>query len=121
MASVREHLKKAHEAIASHHRTMSQAHSAAMEKETMGTHHHSFHKAAAAAHTAAAEAHDEMCNECAKAADGDLNKLVPTSVSAVVPTRITAVPRTGQPVPATVKVDPEFQKMFQVEDEREAS
>jgi hypothetical protein len=117
MATVREHLKKAHEAIAEHHRSMSKAHNAAMAKESMGTHQHDFHKTAAAHHDAAAAAHETMLDECQKAADADLTKLVPTSVSAVVPNRVVAVPRPGQQPVAKANVPTEFSHLFQVEDE----
>ena len=56
-----------------------------------------------------------MCERCVKAAaDDDLNKLVPTQVSAVAPTRptITPVPRFGQKPMETLNVDDEFVKAF---------
>jgi hypothetical protein len=122
MSTVREHLKKAHEAIAMHHREMVKCHTAAMGKNTDP--HHEFHKAAAAAHTAAAETHEEMCNDCQKAADSELTKLVPTNVSGVTP-GFRAVPRSGQrEIPAAgakPNVDSEFQDMFKVETGEERS
>jgi len=70
-------------------------------------------------HAGMATFHHESMEACAKAADGDLNKLVPTSVSAVTPTRpgITAVPRAGaQPIPEKIPVPEEFEKLASVED-----
>jgi hypothetical protein len=106
MATVREHLKKAHEAMAEHHRIMAKCHGEAMGKADDP--HHGFHKSAKNEHEAAAQVHDDLCNECAKAADGDLNKLVPHQVSAVAPDRpsITPVLRNGmRPLPAAAQPD----------------
>jgi hypothetical protein len=114
MATVREHLKDAHSAMAGFHRSMQKCHTDAMGKAEDP--HHAFHKAAAKNHQDAADAHDAMCNECAKAADGDLNKLVPTQISGVTPdnpTRVTAVPRFGAPPLQKSDVDPEFAKLFE--------
>jgi hypothetical protein len=120
MSTVRGHLKKAHEAIASHHREMVKCHTAAMGKNTDP--HHEFHKTAAAAHTAAAETHEQMCDDCQKAADSDLTKLVPLNgISGVVPNRVVAVPRPGQQPVNKAVVPTEFQHLFATEDEREAS
>ncbi|MCU1317253.1 MAG: hypothetical protein JWN63_2575 [Candidatus Acidoferrum typicum] len=62
--------------------------------------------------------HAEQMEECSKAADGDLNKLVPTRISAVAPTPpgVRAVPRAGQPAPENITVPEEFAKLAQVED-----
>jgi hypothetical protein len=122
--TVREHLKTAHAAIAAHHRAMVSCHQSAMSKEAVaGDPMHEFHKSAAAAHETAATQHDEMCNECSKAADGDLNKIVPDGVSKVTPNApgIRMVPRAGQQVPPAVPLAPQFAKFLTTEDEEEAS
>jgi hypothetical protein len=110
--TVREHLRKAHEAIAATHRELSN--------------HHSTDKALSAIHDRAASAHEAMCDECSKAADGDLNKLVPSPITNVTPDRrptITPVPRTGaRPVnerPAAPNVPLEFVKLFSTDEENE--
>jgi len=60
-------------------------------------------------HAGMATFHHESMEACAKAADGDLNKLVPTSVSGVTPTlpnNIRAVPRAGmREIPSTAVPD----------------
>src|SRR5215469_16815976 len=99
MATVREHLQKAHSLIAEHHRAMATAHGKAMGKAVSGDALHFFHKEAMAAHEEAADAHDALCQECSKAIASDLHKMVPTNVSAVTPTApagVRAVPRAGQ-------------------------
>jgi hypothetical protein len=123
--TARQHLVKMHEAIASHHRTMSKCHSEAMTKEAMSLDDKKFHKAAAAAHDEAAQAHDAMCEECSKASDADdLSKrgdqIVPTRVSAVAPERprITPVLRTGQrEIAAGFSGEPELSKIFGLSEE----
>ena len=120
MSTVREHLQKVHRVIAEHHREMSKCHGAAMDKAVAGDVHHEFHNAAQAAHNVAADEHDALCEECAKAIASDLQKLVPTRVSAVAPTApVRAVPRTGQrTIPLSEMVDPEFAKLVAM-DERD--
>ena len=64
-------------------------------------------------HAGMAKFHADCGEKCMKAADGDLNKLVPTSVSAVAPTRpgITPVLRPGQrELPANM--DPQISKIL---------
>jgi len=117
MPTVRQHLAKAHEAMAAHHQEMSRCHTAAMTKTT--DHEQEFHKGAAAAHDAAAESHLAMCDACAKAVDGDLAKLqpMPFGISLVTPTPlgVTAVPRAGQKPVAKAQVDEEFVHLTRVE------
>jgi hypothetical protein len=117
--TVREHLKKAHSAMAEHHRKMAGLHDAMVKaaKESMNG-EANFHKSAAAAHNAAAESHDSMCAECEKAAgDVDLNKVVPDRVSAVVPNAgVRAVPRTGQRDLSDAPVDPMFADLVKVDE-----
>jgi hypothetical protein len=115
--TVREHLQKAHETIAAHHRTMMKCHEMAMGKSAGD---HEFHKAAHAAHAAAAAAHQNMCDECAKASEADLTKLVPTQVSGVAPT-VRAIPRTGQREIPTATVDADLAKFVSIEDVEEIS
>jgi hypothetical protein len=62
----------------------------------------------------------ECCKAFAKAeADDDLQKLVPTRISAVVPTApVTPVLRTGQrQIPLSKMVDPQFAKLVEVDEE----
>jgi hypothetical protein len=120
MATVKQHLMKAHQTIAEHHRAMSKCHGDAMGKSVAGDAMHNFHKAAAAVHDQAAEQHDAMCQECEKAIASDMNKVVPTNVSAVVPTYpgVTAVPRAGQrEIPEKANVDPQFAKIVVVDED----
>jgi hypothetical protein len=137
MATAREHLAEGHEKskthhleMEKHHREMAKLHHAlhkpsGMAADQDGPHaqlamHHydiaDLHKAKAAYHAGAAEA-------CAKGMDsGDLNKLAPIGISGVTPNnpnRVTPVPRFGQPVPAKMNVDPQFEKMFAVDDAEE--
>jgi hypothetical protein len=143
------HIKQTHAGIAGglrkeaeHHRNMSNFHKAALGKAVGDD----FHKCAKAEHDdmatdreTRAKYHDDMMGECDKALKAftadDLNKnapddlakrvtalensIVPTRVSAVVPTvpGVTAVPRSGQrqfsekPIVAT-----QFQKLVEVEE-----
>jgi hypothetical protein len=64
----------------------------------------------------------ESCKECMKAATDDLQKVVPTLISGVVPTAPPrAIPRHGQrEVPLSATVDAQFAKIVMVdEDEQE--
>jgi hypothetical protein len=119
--TVREHLARLHKSAAAHHRTMAEIHGNVVAKaEGMEDNQKTFHECSKAAHDAAAGQHDGMAEECSKAAEGDLNKLIPTGVSAIAPDRpkITPVPRLGQPaIPAAANVDPVFAKLFEVDDE----
>jgi len=66
-------------------------------------------------HSDLAHYHEQQMEACSKAADGDLNKIQPTSVSAVAPDRpnIRAVPRHGQqPLPASTPETDEMAKMM---------
>lgn len=121
MASVREHLMKAHSFMAEHHRSMSKCHSAAMGKAVAGDGMHEFHKNAAMHHDAAAEQHDAACEECQKATESELRKLVPTAVSGIAPTApVRAVPRTGQrEIPLADTVDFQFRKLVLVDEGEE--
>ena len=122
--TVRQHLQKAHSAIAEFHQNMSKCHNSAMSKEGMGVDEKTFHKSAAAAHDEAANVHTQLCDECLKAAAADelakSQRLVPTNVSAVTPTApgIRAVPRAGQRVePEKIEVEPEFAKLISIEED----
>jgi hypothetical protein len=100
---------------------MMECHGAAMGKAVAGDPMHAFHKAAYAAHEEAANAHDQMCQECEKASESDLQKLVPTRVSAVTPTApVTPVLRHGQrTIPLSETVDPQFAKLVAVDEGEE--
>jgi hypothetical protein len=144
MATMREHLAGLHKNFAehfrkkaSHHEEMHKSHTAhaalhdTLYKSTAMQVHKDFaaqHRADAKTHEGMAEHysaqgdhHADQAEKCMKAADGDLNKLVPTGVSGVTPTRVVAVPRAGQrPLPTSADkpdVPIEFQKLFTVEDE----
>ena len=121
MSKVSEHLAGLHKAASSFHRTMTKCHGDAMGKAVAGNSEHDFHKAAAAAHEQAADQHDQMCEECSKAIVADLNKLVPTNVSAVTPTPpgVRAVPRAGQrPIEeAKPVVEAQFAKLLTVDEQ----
>lgn len=98
MNRVSEHLAKDHQEASSFHRTMAECHKVALGKAVSGNPEHEFHKSAMAAHNAAADHHDQMCEECQKVIASDLQKVQPTLVSAVTPTApgVRAVPRAGQ-------------------------
>jgi hypothetical protein len=117
--TVREHLKKAHAAMAEHHRAMSACHTAAMGKGM--DNQQEFHRAAASAHDAAAESHDAMCNECAKAMHADLAKVqpLPQGISRVAPDNpnIRPIPRYGAK-PLATAVDEEFEFLVSNGDDR---
>jgi hypothetical protein len=119
MSTVKQHLQKAHEAHATFHRAMSKCHGDAMSKAAAGDRMAEFHKAAQAAHNAAAEAEDSMCEECSKASNDEFNKVVPLpdGLSILAPER-RAIPRTGQrELPSKAAVSPMFQKLIESPDE----
>jgi hypothetical protein len=120
--TVREHLKKAHQAIADYHRAMTKCHSAAMAKDNMGADEKAFHRAAAAAHDEAASVHTEMSDECTKAmAASEMEKshrLMPTEVSALAPPPgVRSIPRYGQREYYKPTVDPMLEHIVRTEDE----
>jgi hypothetical protein len=123
MKTVREHLETAHGTISAYHRGRADYHNGAIAKTAPSDPMYEFHKSAAAAHEAAAAQHDEMCNECSKAADGDLNKIVPDGVSRVTPNGpgIRMVLRAGQQEPPAVPLAPQFAKFLETEDSEEES
>jgi hypothetical protein len=67
--------------------------------------------------------HGEQVEACKKALDAEMNKLVPSNVSAIVPdlpADIRRVPRTGQPkVPVKPNVPLEFEKVFSIDGDDE--
>ena len=79
------------------------------------------HEQAHVAHADFANFHGEKCEECEKAISvDDLNKLAPTSVSAVVPThKNTLVPRAGQRDPGAGTVPAQFEKLLALPSEDE--
>jgi hypothetical protein len=125
-----EHLKKMHTTMATHHLAMAKAHKAALAKaqamESDGDGLSEFHKAAMDAHTQAGEYHAQCAKDLSatgKAAGmGDnLDDLMPSPISAVVPDAplVRAVLRPGmQTLP---NVSREFQKLVSVDEEQEAS
>ena len=78
----------------------------------------SMHEEQSQEHAGMAEFHTDCGEKCMKAADGDLDKLAPTSVSAVAPTRPTAVLRPGMQPIATNGAD-DFSKIFGLNPEDE--
>ena len=136
MKTVRQHLANFHKAAAEHHAGIAEDHT------KLGTYHEALAKCLgkavsddagakkhlediAATHHASAERnrnyaefHTNAVEECMKGADvEDLSKLVPTNISAVVPSRagVTMVPRYGQPV--AKNVDPQFAELVATDDE----
>jgi hypothetical protein len=145
MATMREHLAGLHKNFAEHFREKSSHHQAVaksheehaslhdeLHKSTGVKTHKDFatrHRADAAVHKSMAGHYSEQADhhagkaeDCAKAADDQMNKLAPTAVSGVTRDNpnIRAVPRPGQREPAKANVPVEFQKLFTVEDEEEA-
>ena len=114
MATVREHLKRAHDVAAEHHRKMAAYHEEATGK--VDDPYQAFHKSAKAEHQAVAQMYDQMCSECGKAMDADLNEIqpLPRGFSRVVPTApgVKMVPRAGQKPVEQIEVDPEFEESF---------
>jgi hypothetical protein len=143
MSSMREHLADVHKRTAAHHGTKAALH------ETAATHYKALakhlsktetteaakdskgllealsaiHEQHSQEHANMAEFHSACAEKCDKAADAaDLNKIVPTQVSVVAPTRptITPVLRPGQREISSAdmsKMSPEFQKLFSTTDE----
>ena len=142
MSTVRQHLQTLHTNLADHHQKKTEHHAkmashfaklakhlgktetteAAKDSKGILEALASEHEEMSQHHAGQVEHHNAQVEACMKADAGDLNKLVPTSVSAVTP-GVRAVPRPGQqPVnkaPEKPNVPLEFQKMFEVEDERE--
>jgi hypothetical protein len=135
--TVREHLSAHHATAAAFHKAAAAEHSGLAESHhglakldgaahdgAIGEHHKTMaahHEKLAKLHKGYADHHDQQSSACAKGMDAtDLAKLQPTGVSGVVPTRITAVPRHGQPV-AKVNVDPAFEHLFKVDEGEERS
>jgi len=137
---MREHLSKLHEAEAGHHDHKSEHHLAiaghyrklassfsktetseaqkdfAGLLETMA----GMHEVTSQKHAAHAEFHRDCAEKCNKAMDAaDLNKLVPTRVSAIAPERptITPVPRYGAPPLHPQNVEPELVKALGLDEE----
>ena len=140
--TVKDHLQKAHEAIAEHHAAKA-THHATMQKHY--TKLHKLHKASgmdggedvaaifqdmADAHSKASERHEKdaathsaMAQECKKALGGvDLEKLadriVPDQIRGVITEwpGISIQPRTGSPMtPQSTKVEPELEHFTKVE------
>lgn len=139
--SVRQHLANFHREAEQHHLTMSKHHDAlatAMHglaksfskaaKDDENEHSKKFsalaraHEGAVAEHQRLAEFHGEQKEACAKAAEGDLAKLVPSSVSRITPDnpQFRVVPRAGQrPIADAATVPLEFQRLFKVDEDDE--
>lgn len=138
MSTMREHLAGLHKREAQHHVHKAAHHAAVGEhyqklaghigksetteasKDSAGilAELASLHESLSAEHTSMSAHHHEMMEECSKAADGDLNKLVPTQVSAITPDRpgIRAVPRAGQqPIPERPNVPEAFEHLAAID------
>ncbi len=114
MTTIRQHLQEVHKAAAEHHAALAD-HSSKLEEcfsgmgkaagEPDGAMYHkvaSHFGAMAKVHADASDAHAGFASDCEKAAEADLNKRVPDSISSVIPSDVPAfgirsVPRTGQP------------------------
>jgi hypothetical protein len=136
MASVREHLLEVHKAMAAHHQAQAASHAklaecyGSMSKTADGdsTHQHiaAEHECMCKSHRDAAAFHAECMEECAKAAEADLNKLQRDGFTSVIPTDvpgfgITAVPRHGAPAKSDLvdkaAVPPQFRHLISSGDE----
>ena len=125
MATVREHLREAHNSTRKHHLALAKAHS------RLGEHHRALeenyssdvdladlfgkiakaHEDLAAEHTSAAEFHAACCADMDKAVGDDLNKIGPDRVSAINREpggKSNLFVRAGQPGPGTAEVPSEF-------------
>lgn len=134
--TTREHLHSFHKRMSLHHamasethRKLSECHKAMCEKamdegareanQEISARHHDL----AQEHKALGEFHAECAAECQKLAGDDLGKAMPDRVLGVIPTNVPAsgyraIPRQGQPTPATSRDDLEsFQHFLKVEGE----
>lgn len=118
MATMKEHLSEMHDRMAQHHKSMAghfETLSKCMAKASNGEARDGKGTldALTAEHQSMAAFHSDCASTCAKANDGDLNKLVPNFVSGIAPERpgVRAVPRTGAPV-AQATFDPSLTKIF---------
>jgi hypothetical protein len=121
MKKVSEHMQELHKVESQYHRAMAKCHGDAMGKAVAGDPMTNFHKSAIAAHNQAADTHDAMCEECAKAisaAELQKSELEPTRISAVTPDAPSVRPviRTGQREFAA-SVSPDFSKIIGVNPE----
>ena len=120
--TMKEHLSGMHGRLAEHHKSLA-GHFETLSKymakarndearDSKGT-----LDAMAAEHHDMAEFHADCAEKCAKAAEGDLSKLVPLGVSRVAPDapRNRAVYRAGQPQYSTA--DPHLEKIFGLREE----
>jgi hypothetical protein len=133
MATMKEHLSAHHATAAKFHAAAAAEHSGlaalhhglakldgAAHDGAIGEHHKTMaahHEKLSSLHKGYADHHATQSEACAKAADGDLNKLQPLNGISAVNPGVRAVPRAGQREPAKLNVPVEFQKMFSVEDE----
>jgi hypothetical protein len=130
MATVRKHLAAFHERAAADHTTMAKCFSklagyskAAKSEMKDGEPMMGLGECLttiANTHEAAAAFHKEAMSECMKAAEADMNKLVPSSVSMIAPetnSGVRAVLRAGQqPITAKPDVPVQFEKFISVEE-----
>ena len=135
--SMKTHMTNLHQEASRHHSSMSEHHgklAAAAHglakcfgkaKEAESEHEHftqmgKAHSAAAEEHQRLVEFHDAQAEACEKAAEGELQKLIPDRVSRVLPNNpgVTAVPRAGQqPIAAQPDMPLEFQRLFKVDED----
>jgi hypothetical protein len=122
--SMKEHLVTVHKRLSKHHAAVSGHYldmADCMGKADNGdesTKAKGSLETLASEHSDMAQFHEDCAAKCSKAAADELNKLVPSNVSAVVPDYIRAVPRAGAP-PAAIKpnVPLEFEKVFAIDDD----
>lgn len=121
---MKQHLSGMHAKMAEHHTAMAKAcgqlskcldkAQTAEAKDSRGA-----VEAMQAQHEQMATFHSDSADACAKGAEADLHKLVPTQVSGIAPTPpgVTAVPRAGAPSPATIaQVNPAFAKLLEIDE-----
>jgi hypothetical protein len=131
-----EGLADDHARIAAHHESKNESHTkreelhSALHKATGHKEYAAFaelhrgdaakHKADGIYHRGKEAFHRAEAEKCSKAVESDMNKVQPTTVSTTYRPGI-AIPHPGQPTPpSSPNVDPEFQKLVEVEhvDER---
>jgi hypothetical protein len=124
--SMKEHLVTVHKRLSKHHAAVSGHYldmADCMGKADNGdesTKAKGSLEALAGEHSDMAQFHEDCAAKCSKAAADELNKLVPSNVSAVVPNApgIRAIPRPGQPpISEKPNVPLEFEKIFSISDD----
>jgi hypothetical protein len=115
LSDVHNRLAKHHAAVAGHYQDLAACIAKASNDEATKDSKCAL-EGLAREHEDMAQFHADCSERCAKAADADMNKMLPTSISAVVPDHpsVRAIPRFGQKsVPGSPNVDPLFARLVE--------